>query len=268
VSERAETLLGGRVAYRQSADGYRTGIEPVLLAACVPARSGDRVIEAGTGAGAGLLCLTQRVPGVRGVGVELDAATAALARENLTANRRHQIEIVTADVTAAPLGPAFDHAMANPPWHDNAGTPPGEPRRMLAKQAEAGLLEAWIAALARALGPRGTLSLILPAARLAAATTALSHWDCPEITLLPLWPRQGVPAKLLLLQGVRGGKGACKLLPGLVLHEANGKFTAAAEAVLRGGSAIHLTQARKSGLAMRPGELAAPGFSVAAAEVP
>ena len=33
------TLLGGKVIYRQKSSGYRTGIEPVLLAAFVPARA-------------------------------------------------------------------------------------------------------------------------------------------------------------------------------------------------------------------------------------
>ena len=64
-------LLGGRVRYAQPRVGYRTGIEPVLLAAAVAARAGERVLEAGCGAGAGLLCLAARVPGITGLGVEL-----------------------------------------------------------------------------------------------------------------------------------------------------------------------------------------------------
>ena len=58
-------LLDGRVRYAQPAsgsDGYRTGIEPVLLAASIPAQAGQRVLEAGVGAGAGLICLAARVP--------------------------------------------------------------------------------------------------------------------------------------------------------------------------------------------------------------
>jgi tRNA1Val (adenine37-N6)-methyltransferase len=74
------------VSYRQPIDGYRTGIEPVLLAASVPARSGQRVVEAGTGAGAGLLCLLARVAGLSAIGIERDADMAALARRNLADN--------------------------------------------------------------------------------------------------------------------------------------------------------------------------------------
>ncbi|HLB98700.1 MAG TPA: SAM-dependent methyltransferase, partial [Acetobacteraceae bacterium] len=54
-------LLGGRVRYAQPREGFRSGIEPVMLAAAVPARTGERVLEAGSGAGAALLCLAARV---------------------------------------------------------------------------------------------------------------------------------------------------------------------------------------------------------------
>ena len=79
-------LLGGRVRYAQPRQGFRSGIEPVLLAAAVPARAGERVLEGGTGAGAALLCLAARVPGVHGVGIERDGTLVSLARRNASAN--------------------------------------------------------------------------------------------------------------------------------------------------------------------------------------
>jgi tRNA1(Val) A37 N6-methylase TrmN6 len=48
-------LLGGRVIYRQPATGFRSSIEPVLLAASVPSTPGEHILEAGTGHGAALL---------------------------------------------------------------------------------------------------------------------------------------------------------------------------------------------------------------------
>ncbi|MDE0704133.1 MAG: methyltransferase, partial [Rhodospirillaceae bacterium] len=58
----------------------------------------------------------------------------------------------------------------------------------------------------------------------------------PEI--LPLWPKAGRDAKRVLVRARIGGKGPARLLPGLTLHEADGRFTPAAEAVLRGGAPI------------------------------
>jgi tRNA1(Val) A37 N6-methylase TrmN6 len=56
--------------------------------------------------------------------------------------------------------------------------------------------------------------------------------------MLPLWPRAGVAAKRVILQAIKGGRGPDRILPGLVLHEADGSFTAAAEAVLRHAQAL------------------------------
>ncbi|SVE43912.1 uncharacterized protein METZ01_LOCUS496766, partial [marine metagenome] len=46
-----DKLLGGRVRFRQPASGYRVAIDPVLLASAVPAVSGSRVLDLGTGVG-------------------------------------------------------------------------------------------------------------------------------------------------------------------------------------------------------------------------
>ena len=56
------TLLGGRVKLRQPVAGYRVAIDPVFLAAAVPATAGDRILDIGCGAGAASVCLAARVP--------------------------------------------------------------------------------------------------------------------------------------------------------------------------------------------------------------
>ena len=237
AGETEGTLLGGRIIYRQKSRGFRTGIEPVFLAACVPARPGDQVVEAGTGAGAGLLCLTARVPGLIGTGVERDADMAALARRNLAANGVGTVAVETADVGDWRSGTAYQHALANPPWHQ-AGQASPEAGRQAAKQARAGLLRAWAVALARGLSRRGTLSLIIPALAAAEGTAALIDANCAEISVIPLWPHAGVAAKLVILQGVREGKGGTTLHPGIVLHEAGGSYTKEAENILRYGAGV------------------------------
>ncbi|PCH69375.1 MAG: methyltransferase, partial [Rhodobacteraceae bacterium] len=53
-------FLGGRVQLLQPQSGYRAGVDPVLLAAAVPGRAGQSVLELGCGAGAASLCLAAR----------------------------------------------------------------------------------------------------------------------------------------------------------------------------------------------------------------
>jgi tRNA1(Val) A37 N6-methylase TrmN6 len=105
-------------------------------------------------------------------------------------------------------------------------------RRAATHEGGAGLA-AWAAFLAAALRTGGTLSLVLPAARFDAGVAALRAAGCGSVTLLPVAPRAGAPAKRVLLRARRGGRGPARLLPALVLHEKDGAFTAAADAVLR-----------------------------------
>ncbi|MCA7119602.1 MAG: methyltransferase [Acidibrevibacterium sp.] len=245
MSEARETngfLLGGRVAYSQPRDGFRSGIEPVLLAAAVPARAQERVLEAGCGAGAALLCLAARLPGISGCGIERDPALAALAARNIAANGwAARLAILAGDITAPPIaGESFDHVCANPPWHDDAATPSPHPSRRAAKIAAADLLARWVAALAARLRRRGSATLILPAAQLGRALAAIAAAGLGAARVLPLWPRAGRPARLMLLQARKGAAGGEQILPGLVLHDEAGRFTDAAEAVLRHGAGLVL----------------------------
>lgn len=234
------TLLGGRVRYRQPKAGFRSGIEPILLAASVPARPGDAVLEAGTGAGAALLCLSARVPGCRVTGVEIDTETAAVAAANVKENGFGEAEIVNTDIVAAGFTNRFHHAMANPPYHPDDAPASDDRTRALAKRGSAALMMDWIGSMAAALRHRGTLTLIVSAPMTTACMTALATAGCPCAALFPLWPRAGVAAKLVVLRGIKGGRTPFSVRPGLVLHATDGSYTDAASAILRQGAPLPL----------------------------
>ena len=233
-------LLGGSIGFAQPRIGFRTGIEPVLLAATIPARAGQRVLEAGTGAGAALLCLAARVPGISGLGIEVDGAMAALARINAAENGFPALEILTGDILEFSAPGTFDHAFANPPYHPADGTPSPLVARKTAKMAYSGLFAGWIASLGAALKTGGTMTLIVPAAALTACLIGMQNAECQPASVLPLWPKSNRDAKLLMLRGMKHRKNALKLLSGLMLHTADGKFSPQAEAVLRSGDALEL----------------------------
>ncbi|MDR6182332.1 tRNA1Val (adenine37-N6)-methyltransferase [Asaia bogorensis NBRC 16594] len=241
-------LLDRRVQYHQFTKGYRTGIEPVLMAAFVPARRGHSILEAGCGAGAGLLCLMTRCPETSGAGIEADGATAELARLNMKANGLSaRVSIIQGSLPDIPptlrqITPGangrFHHAMANPPWHPADHTGADDARRRLAMTMPEGGWTAWIDALSKWVLPGGSLTLALPAFVIDTACEALRQAGFGSLALCPLWPKQGRAAKIVLLRGIWGGKGAFRLLPGLVLHRQEGGYTDECEAVLRQASAL------------------------------
>ena len=125
-------FLGGRLSILQPRHGYRAAMDPVLLAAAVPARAGEAVLELGCGVGVASLCLGARVAGLRLAGVERQADYAALARANALQNGI-AFDVELADLAALPpalRARSFDHVIANPPYFPaGGGTPARDPGR-------------------------------------------------------------------------------------------------------------------------------------------
>ena len=241
-----DRLLGGRVELSQPRHGFRTAIDAVLLAAAVPARAGERALDLGTGTGAAALCLARRVDGVAVTGLDADADLIALAAANVAANGfGDRVTMLAGDLGDPPaaLEPgSFHHALANPP-HLCADRARASPRagRAAAMVEGAADLDVWVRCAAAMVRPRGSVTFIHRADRLDAVLAALAG-HCGDVTVFPLWPGPGGrPAKRILVSARAGSRGPLRLLPGLVLHDAAGRYTPAAEAVLRHGEALALT---------------------------
>jgi tRNA1(Val) A37 N6-methylase TrmN6 len=239
-----DTLLGGRVSFRQPATGYRVAIDPVLLAASLPADLQGKVIDLGCGAGAAMLCLAARLPQLQLTGLERDPAMAALARDNVARNDlAARARVLTGDVRTPPpaLAPeSFDAAIFNPPYLEasSASPPPDAAKSAATVEGEADLA-AWIAAALRLVRRKGTIALVQRADRLEDILAALRS-KAGEIVVFPLWPRQGEAAKRVLVRARKGIASPLRLAAGLALHGPDGKYTTAADAVLRDGAALDL----------------------------
>lgn len=248
MSEPAEAvtedrLLGGRIVLRQPAAGYRAAIDPVLLAAAVPTTHGT-VLELGCGVGAATLCLARRVPECRLVGLEVQPGLVALARDSIAANGlSDRVEVLCGDLCDPPpalTAESVDGLMANPPYYQAGGfTPPPDAGKALAHQEGAAALAEWIAAAGRLLRPKGWLTLIHRAERLD-EICGLLRPAFGAVEIVPLWPKPGRPARRVVVRARKGVRSSATLLPGLILHDADGRFTAAADAILRDGAPLAL----------------------------
>ncbi len=239
-----DTLLGGRVKLRQPRHGYRAAIDPVLLAAAVPAGDGDTVLDIGCGAGAASLCLAMRVEGSRITGIETQRDLVHLANDNVALNGFFgRFVAVQGDLLHPPprLEPgSFAHVMANPPYLESgaASASPDAAKTAANIEGEADLA-AWVRFALLMARPKGSITFIHRADRMEQLLAQLSG-RAGEIVVFPLWPGQDKPAKRLILRARKSVATPTRLTPGLVLHESDGRYTAAAEAVLRGGAALNL----------------------------
>ncbi|MFL5239915.1 MAG: tRNA1(Val) (adenine(37)-N6)-methyltransferase [Rhizomicrobium sp.] len=230
-------FLNGRLRVRQFTRGFRSGLDGVILAAAVPAKRGDTVLELGSGAGIASLCLAARVPECTTIGVEIDPDLVSLANENAVTNGMVScVRFVQADVLSLPpeLRTTFDHVLCNPPFHDAEGETSPDERRAQALQDRGDLLR-WLECGIKRTASNGTFSVILRADRLNQALDALPNYG---VRIFPLWPKRNEPAKRVLTQLRRGKRTPFALLPGLVLHEEDGSYTREAEAILRGAASL------------------------------
>ncbi|MGB9154127.1 MAG: methyltransferase [Alphaproteobacteria bacterium] len=234
-------ILNHRVTLEQPASGYRIAVDTILLAAAVPALAGDRILDMGCGVGGAMLSLACRVAGVIGLGLEIQSDLAALCRRNIERNIfASGLDVRHSDVTQLPpdLHGLFDHALINPPYHEEATHDVSRDAiKRTANTEKTGDLGLWINSAAFALKPSGTLTMIHRADRQEEILTHLQP-AFGAITLLPLLPKKGEDPKRLILRARKDALYSVTQSHPLTLHKAEGGYTDSAEAALRHAQAL------------------------------
>lgn len=245
-----DAFLGGRLNILQPLKGYRAGLDAVMLAAAVRGRGGSpfRVLDVGAGVGTAGLSVAWRCPEATVVLLEREPDLVALARENIARNGLgERVSVVEADIRRvasadlAALGAdegQFDQVIANPPYHtEGAGTSARNALKAAAHAMPEAGLEDWCRFLARMARPGGDALIVHKTEALPDLLEALKG-RFGALSALPLHSHEGEAASRILLRGCKGSKAPFRLEPGLVLHEANERFTRGAEGVLRLGQAL------------------------------
>lgn len=242
-----DEFLGGALTIAQPKQGYRAGIDPVVLAASVPAGSGHSVLELGCGGGIASLCLARRT-GAALTGVELQPQYATLARTNADANAI-KMDVICADITALPAAVRqlqFDHVLANPPYFDPARRTAATDTGKETGRAEQTPLRVWLDVAAKRVAPKGTVTIIQRADRLPDLLGGVPP-ALGSVEVQPLCPRAGKPAHLILMRAKKGGRADFRLNAPIALHhggshsEKGKDYNPMIEAVLRNGAALDWT---------------------------
>ena len=246
-----DAFLGGALRILQPKDGYRAGVDAVLLAASALAKAGrrERVLDVGAGVGVVGLAVARRIADAQVVLVERDPRLAELARANVERNGLSQrVHVIEADVeqplggqpAIAALAESFDHVLANPPFHtEGRGTAAADTAKAAANAMAEGNLVGWSRFLAAMVRPSGTAAVIHKAEALAALLAACEG-RFGALEILPIHPRRDANAIRVIVRGIKGSRAPLNLLPQLTLHGDDNGFRPEVERVLRGGAGLEI----------------------------
>ena len=243
-----DAWLGGRLTLVQPRRGHRAGTDAALLAAAADFSEG-RFVDVGAGVGAVALAILTRCARASADLVEIDAGLAAQAEDNANATDWPDVRDLSPRCLRRPRPTGggsrrrtAEAVVTNPPFFD-PGTVCVSPDPARARayvfggEAGAAPLVAWIRACLAILKPGGRFVMIHRPDALTAILDAAEN-RLGALALLPVHPRAGVSAQRLLVSGVKGSKAPLRIAPGLVLHGADGRMTAQADAIHRGEALI------------------------------
>jgi tRNA1Val (adenine37-N6)-methyltransferase len=225
-----DTLLRGRVTVLQPARGFRSSLDPVLLAGFLAPPYGT-FLDIGCGTGALSFLLLAADATASGVGIEIQPRLATLA----AAGRRHngwdaRLVIHEGDareVARSWRAARFDLVVSNPPFRVvGAGRLPPDPERAVAVSELSLSLADWLDVAARAVCPGGRVAAIFPADRFAELARAMHDRDLALVRVRAVQPFADRPASRVLVEAQRDGNRPLVFEPPLILHAEGERYTA------------------------------------------
>lgn len=234
-------LLDKKIKIFQPVDGYRASSDAVLLSA-MPENNlkNARILDVGSGTGAISLCLAHRLQNnnVQIYGLELQKELVELSNESAKVNGFDFVRFYQSDIREKMETPeykpcSFDVVISNPPYSER-DMPSPNVSKATAHNHHNFDLNHWLAFCLKSLKPFGKLYLVNRAEALSDICSFLQG-KAGNITILPIYSKQEQIAKRVIVSAQKDSKAPCRILPSLIMHDTNGKYSEIGDKVLRKG---------------------------------
>ncbi len=237
-TETLDGLFQGALKIIQRREGYRFSVDAPLLASFVRLKRGERVVDLGTGSGVILLILAKRYPQVGElVGVEIQQELVELARRNVILNEMEGlIRIVHGDIRGIKNffdAGSFDVVVSNPPYYPLHERRSGYlSQRAMARHEVAGGIREVMVASSYLLREGGRGYFIYPSRRAATLIHQMREARLEPKRMRWVHSFEGEPAKMVMVQGVKGAGEGLEVEPPLFIFRSPGEYTQEMETVL------------------------------------
>ncbi|NLI22587.1 MAG: tRNA1(Val) (adenine(37)-N6)-methyltransferase [Clostridiales bacterium] len=228
--ERLDDLQNHGLKIFQKKDGFRFGMDAVLLAHFCRPRPRDRVADLGTGTGILPLLISRMEPTAHLIGIEWQRPMAEMAERSVRLNSlQERITILCDDYRNAPLvlGEAsMQGVVCNPPYGKRGGAIPSDTQEhRLARHETACALSETIAACAALLCCLGRLWMAFPPERALELLDGLRAHRLEPKRIRMVYAKASKAPYLMLVEAVKHAKPALLWLPPLIVYHEDGTET-------------------------------------------
>lgn len=214
----------------QRTDGFKFGVDAVLAAYYAQAeiKSGQTVLDLGTGTGIIPILLAARTSAGQITGLEIQADMAEMARRSVALNHlESRVSILTGNIADCPveLVPkgVFQHVVTNPPYQKKgSGMQNPSDSKAIARHEIFCTLEDVISLAARSLVEGGTFTMVHRPDRLCDIMHLMRQYRIEPKALRMVHPTPGKAPSMVLLRGTKGGHPYLKVEAPLYIFDNNG----------------------------------------------
>ena len=227
--ERIDDLLIGNLKLIQNESEFCFSLDAVLLAHFAMVRQGITAVDLGTGTGVIAFLLAARAAG-HVVGIEMSPSMAAMATRSVMLNGlEDKVKIIHGDLCKIkdllPAG-SSDLVVSNPPYRPVGGgyISPND-KVAMAKHEVTATLQDVVNAAKHLVKTRGRFAMVHLPERMAEILVAMSEADIEPKRLQLVHSTVDKKPKMLLVEGIRGGKPGLEVLPPLIVYKADGSYS-------------------------------------------
>ena len=201
------------------------GVDAVLLTDFVKVKSGEHVLDLGTGTGVIPILLEAKTKGTHFTGLEIQEESADMARRSVAHNHlQEKVDIVTGDIKEAAeifKSASFDVITTNPPYMlDQHGLKNAADAKTIARHEVLCTLDDILRESAKILEEsKGRFYMIHKPFRLAEILTKMCQYRIEPKRLQFVHPYIDKEPTMVLIEGMRGGKSRVKVEPPIVLYK-------------------------------------------------
>ena len=237
--ETLDALFGGALQLYQEKQGYRFSIDSILLADFATIRSGNKVIDLGTGNGVVPLILAYRYPSILLTGVEIQRQMADRAARNIRLNGyEDRIVIAQIDIamTVERFKPeSFDVVVCNPPYRQaSSGRLSFSCEKQIARHEIKASLDDFVRAAAFLAKNKGCFACIHLGDRTVDLVSTMRSFGLEPKRLRSVHAFSDAKASMVLVEAVKGGRKGVDILRPLILYDSAKNYSAELNAIAAG----------------------------------